>query len=540
MIRLKHLNFRYRPDGPWVLKDIDFQVSPGERVLVAGRNGAGKTTLSKVASGVVPHVEKGFLEGECLFRGRAVKDLPYRELVKSIAILFQDFEAQIVSTSVEEELAFYPLNIGLGYKQALARVDRVLDRFDLGGLRRRPIPELSGGEKQKIALLSLLVIDPSFLILDEPFTDIEPASRESILGVLADASFRGGLVVFDQELTYHQVFDRVVILHDGRVLYDGDPSGAADQSLLAQAGLEAPGILQVFPQGATAGSVKKDYLFDEKAYAGLAAAPAAGEKLIEVKDLSFQYKGSERPVLEDINFEVGRGDFIAIVGSNGSGKTTLMKLLAGILDFRRGDILYQGRSIRRRDLAGIIGYVYQNPDNQIFASTVAEEIGFILKMQKNDPGLIEEKTRRIMDLLGLADKREVDPFTLSKGDREKLACASILVAEPETIILDEPTTGLDHPSLRELMALISKLNRDGRTVLMITHAMEVAAAYGQKIVAMADGRIIYFGEKRALFQDEGLLRRARIKRTPLMDLSLELNGHLLLGADEFRACWTKR
>ena len=407
-------------------------------------------------------------------------------------------------------------------------------------LRRRAIPELSGGEKQKIALLSLLAIDPAFLILDEPFTDIEPASRDSILGILSEASFRGALVVFDQELTYLQAFDRAVILHDGRILYDGDPSAAADQSLLAQAGLEAPGILQVFPRGATAGSIREQFLFDERAYAGLAAAPASGEKLIEVKNLSFHYEGSEHPALEDINFEVGRGDFVAVVGSNGSGKTTLMKLLAGILGFRRGDILYQGRSTHRRDLAGVIGYVYQNPDNQIFAPTVAEEIGFILKMKKADPGLIEEKTRRIMGLLGLADKREVDPFTLSKGDREKTACASILVAEPETIILDEPTAGLDHPSLRELMAIINTLNREGRTVLMITHAMEVAAAYGQKIMAMADGRIIYFGEKRTLFRDEGLLHLARLKRTPLMDLSLELNGELLLGADEFRACWKKR
>jgi energy-coupling factor transporter ATP-binding protein EcfA2 len=541
MISLSGLNFRYAPDGPRVLKEIRLQIGAGERVLVAGRNGAGKTTLSKVLSGLIPHVEKGLVEGECTFQGRAFKDIPYRELVKDIAILFQDFEAQIVSSSVGEEMVFYALNIGAPYGQARQEAERVLSAFGLAGLERRAVHELSGGEKQKIALLSLLTIDPSWLILDEPFTDIEPASRESILDALGRLSFRGGLVLFDQELTYHGAFDRLVVLHDGRVLYDGDPRPAVgDKDLLERAGLEAPGVLRVFSAGATVESVRAQYAFDEKTYARLAQAEPAREKLIEVRNLSFAYEGSEAPVLDRVSFEVGRGDFVAVVGPNGSGKTTLMKLLAGILRFDEGDILYQGTSIRRRDLAGIVGYVYQNPDNQIFAATVAEEIGFILKMKKTEKSAIDERTRRIMDVMGLADKREADPFTLSKGDREKLACASILVAEPEIIILDEPTTGLDFPSLQELMALIERLNGQGRTVLMITHAMEVAAAYGRTIMALEGGRILFYGEKRAFFANGDLLDRARVKRTELMDLSLRLNGRLLLGAGEFRACWTKR
>lgn len=541
MISLNGLNFRYTPDGPRILKDIQLQIGAGERILVAGRNGAGKTTLSKVLSGVIPHVEKGLVEGECLFQGRAVKDIPYREMVKAVAILFQDFEAQIVSTSVGEELVFYPLNIGSPYGQAREQAGRVLDEFGLAGLERRAIHELSGGEKQKVALLSLLTVNPSWLILDEPFTDIEPASREFILEALGRSSFRGSLVLFDQELAYHRSFDRLIVLHDGRILYDGSPSLAvSDKGLLDRAGLEAPGILRVFPGGTTVESIKAEYAFDEKVFAGLGRAEPSPEKLIEVRNLSFGYEGSDAPALDDISFEVGRGDFVAVVGPNGSGKTTLMKLLAGILRFEEGDVLCQGTSIRRRDLTGIVGYVYQNPDNQIFAATVEDEISFILKMKKMDEPRIEEKTRRIMDLLGLADKRGADPFTLSKGDREKLACASILVAEPEIIILDEPTTGLDFPSVQELMAFIERLNGQGRTVLMITHAMEVAAAYGRKIMVLEGGRILFYGEKRAFFADRDLLDRARVKRTELMDLSLRLNGRLLLEADEFRACWTKR
>ena len=541
MISLSGLNFRYTADGPPVLEDVRLRLAPGERVLVAGRNGAGKTTLSKILSGVIPHVEKGVVEGECLFRGRRVEDIPYPEMVKDIAILFQDFEAQIVSTSVGEELVFYPLNTGVPYGRAREEAARVLEEFGLAGFERRAIHELSGGEKQKIALLSLLTVAPSWLILDEPFTDIEPASRESILEALGRSSFRGGVVLFDQELAHYRLFDRLLILHDGRVLYDGDPGPAvSDKGLLDRAGLEAPGMLRVFPAGTTVDSVRAGYAFDEKAFAGLHRAEPPAERLIEVRNLSFGYEGSAAPVLNDISLEVGRGDFVAVVGPNGSGKTTLMKLLAGILKFREGDILCRGTSIRRRDLTGIVGYVYQNPDNQIFAATVEDEIAFILKMRKADAPVIEEKTRRIMDLLGLADKRGVDPFTLSKGDREKLACASILVAEPEIVILDEPTTGLDFPSVQELMALIERLNGQGRTVLMITHAMEVAAAYGRKVLALEGGRVLFFGEKRAFFADGNLLDRARVRRTELMDLSLNLNGRLLLGPDEFRACWTKR
>jgi energy-coupling factor transporter ATP-binding protein EcfA2 len=541
MISLNGINFRYASDGPLILSDIRLQARPGERILVAGRNGAGKTTLSKILSGVIPHVEKGFVEGGCLFRGRAVNDIPYRELVKDVAILFQDFEAQIVSTSVREELVFYPLNLGAGYAQALEHAERVLDTFGLGGLKRRAIHELSGGEKQKIALMSLLTVDPSWLILDEPFTDIEPASREFILEVLGPSSFRGGLILFDQELAYHRSFDRVIILHQGRILYDGSPGLAvSDKGLLDEAGLEAPGTLRVFPRGTTIESIRAAYAFDERAFGGLDRPEPAREKLIEVRNLSFSYPGADSFALEDMSFEIERGDFVAVVGPNGSGKTTLMKLLAGILRFEQGDIFYQGASIGRRDLSGVVGYVYQNPDNQIFAATVEEEIAFILKMKKTAEPRIEEQTRRIMDLLGLAEKRGVDPFTLSKGDREKLACASILVAEPEIIILDEPTTGLDYPSVRELMALIEQLNAQGRTVLMITHAMEIAAAFGRKVMALDGGRVLFYGPKRTFFADQSLLDRARVKRTELMDLSLRLNGRLLLDADEFRACWTKR
>jgi energy-coupling factor transport system ATP-binding protein len=531
-----------------VLRSINLSIGASEKVLVAGNNGAGKTTLSKILSGVIPHLEKGASEGEYLYKEKKIGEYRYKDLVKEISILFQDFEAQIVSTSVREELLFYPLNIGLPYKAALARVDALCERFDVKDLLFKNVTDLSGGEKQKIALLSLLGVETGILLLDEPFTDIDPLSQEFILDFLRKGSQERTIVLFEQTLDYYEFFDRVIVLRDGEILYDGDAGVVADAELLEKACLGAPGICRVFPGLPHADiseridAFKKTHRFDETACMEIEKEKKpASQTIIEVRGLSYRYKESNEYALRDIDLKIEEGDFISVLGANGSGKTTLMKLLAGILDFREGEILMRGRSAKGKNkVAGKVGYVYQNPDNQIFAETVFDEIAFILKMRKEDPGAIEEKVNRVMEAMGLGLKKDADPFTLPKGDRQKLACASIMVAEPDILILDEPTTGLDYPSLKSLMEIVRRINENGGTVLIVTHSMEVAASYGEKILVMRRGAISYYGEKRRLFADDSVLRGARLKRTEIMDLSLSLNGRLLLNEREFLSCWRER
>jgi len=244
--------------------------------------------------------------------------------------------------------------------------------------------------------------------------------------------------------------------------------------------------------------------------------------------------------LDHIDLDIRAGDFITVLGANGSGKTTLMKLIAGILDAGEGDIRYRGRRLKEFPVAGKIGYVYQNPDNQIFAETVFDEIAFILRMREMAEAEIQERVDAILMNMGLFDWKQTDPFSLPKGDRQKVACAAILAGEPDLLILDEPTTGLDAPSLKGLMKTVSRLNRNGKTIVIITHSMETAADYGNTILAMGRGEVLYYGDKRRFFENDRLLKSARARRTEIMDVSMQLNGKLLLNEHEFISCWKKR
>jgi energy-coupling factor transport system ATP-binding protein len=543
MIDLRNISFSYRKESPAVLRNISLHIDPGEKVLIAGRNGAGKTTLSKILSGLIPGVAHGCLTGRCLYEGKEISDYPRKEITRKIAILFQDFEAQMVSTSVREEMLFYLMNTGVDYQRAAARVREIVDQFSIAELLSRDIHELSGGEKQKIALVSLLAVDPAVLILDEPFTDIEPASQEFILAFLIGKQYGGALILFEQALDYYKHFDRIVILQGTESVYDGDKRVVCDSALLEKSGLEPPGIFRVLQgerridEQEVPSLIRHGYAFDNSRYTALFRQPLSpGPPLIEVRNLSFRYKGRKNTVLHDVNLLISASDFITVLGPNGSGKTTLMKLIAGILKPASGEIYYKGSTV----VAGDIGYVYQNPDNQIFAETVFDEIAFVLRMRKLPEDEIQSRVETMLSVMGLSDKSTDDPFILPKGDREKIACASILVAEPEVIILDEPTTGLDYPSLTDMMRIITTLHEKGKTILIITHSMETAARYGSTVVAMHEGTIIFNGPARAFFADDKLLSLARAGRTDIMNLSLSLNGKLLLHADEFKACWSRK
>ncbi len=547
MITIENLSFRYQANSPKILDGICLNIADGERVLIAGKNGAGKTTLSKILSGLIPRVEPGFIEGKYCYRNKPVSEYPPREFVREIAVLFQDFEAQIVSTRVREELVFYPMNTGHPYFKALENAKKLSAAFKADHLFERAIDSLSGGEKQKTALLSLLSASPEMLILDEPFTDIDPISQEMILEFLRHGGYRGGIIAFDQSLDYHAFFDRIILIGNGKILFDGDRKVIADRALLSIAGLETSGIFKAVDCGyiaeteAIVGYIRENYVFDEKAYEKIVSdAGMTAENIVEVTSLSFKYRENTDFTLKNIDLKIQKGDFITVLGANGSGKTTLMKLIAGILDTREGDIRYQGRSVKKYPITGKVGYVYQNPDNQIFAETVFDETAFILRMRGMAEAQIKDSVDAILENMGLLDRKQVDPFSLPKGDRQKVACAAILAGEPDLIILDEPTTGLDYPSLKGLMGIVAGLNRNGKTLVIITHSMETAANFGNKILALSQGRVFYYGDKRKFFDDRSLMEKGKVRRTAIMEMSLRLNGKLLLNENEFSMCWKKR
>ena len=546
MIEISGLKYRYKKELPEVLKSINLSINPGEKILIAGKNGAGKTTLSKILSGIIPLLDKrGELEGQYMYGGDEVFNLKYADLKGKMALLFQDFEGQIVSTSVREELIFYPMNLGKFYRESTGRAENLAEQFGMLPLFDRSISSLSGGEKQKTAILSLLSASPEILILDEPMTDLDPFSQDMILEMIK--GYRGTLIVFEQSVDFYACFDRIIVMNDGLIISDAGKETAGDIKMLEGAGIGAPEVFRAaggyFPsmKQACAG-IKKDFEFDADKYSTASAVrnkdvPA----VIQVKNLSFIYPGSREEVLSDVSFEIKKGEFLAVVGANGSGKTTLMKILAGIYkDFQHGEIFYAGTSIKKRGVQGQVGYVYQNPDNQIFAETVFDEIAFAMKMKGAAESKVKSRVGAIMEIFGLTDKSGADPFSLPKGDRQKIACASVLVSEPDVIILDEPTTGLDYLSYRGLMDIIEELNSKGKTIITITHSMEAAASYGERILALAGGKIVFMGDKREFFSGNFHTKAASVRPTELMEASLELNNRLILNSREFSKCWRKK
>jgi energy-coupling factor transporter ATP-binding protein EcfA2 len=534
MITLKNLSFKYHAGQPSVLNNINLHISSGEKVLIVGKNGAGKSTLSKTLAGLAHGHERGEMTGEYIFEGSAIGAYSRKEISQKIAVLFQDFETQLVCSSVKEELLFYLMNLGADYLQALTEAKKTAQRFGVNHLFDRDIHELSGGEKQKIALLSLLTISPKLLILDEPFTDIEPATQKLLAQSIGSGDCGETIVLFEQVLDYYKYFNRIIVMNKSAIVYDGDEGVIADKSLLNGAGLAVPGIRRLF-QGNNFAAYCESLSFDESAYNRISVKEVhKNPACIEVKGLCFAYSGlAAGQILSNVDLSISKGDFVVVLGPNGSGKTTLTKCIAGILKPTRGEVLYNGRKVKPGD----IGYIYQNPDNQIFAETVFDEIAFALRMKNLNETIVRDKVNALMATMGLEDKSDLDPFALPKGDRQKVACASILVAEPEVIILDEPTTGLDFPSLLEMMKIIKDLNMRGKTILMITHSMETAASFGSTALALKDGVMTYLGPMRDFFTDENNLKESKTERTEIMDLSLKLKGKLLLNEDEFIQCW---
>lgn len=546
MIELKSLSFKYNNDLPEALKNINLAVNPGERVLIAGRNGAGKTTLSKILAGLMPQVEHGILNGEYLYSGKNIREMGRKEIASRVAVLFQDFESQITAGPVREELIFYPMNLGVPYDKAVKAAEKLAAEFGLSALLDRDTGSLSGGEKQKVELLSLLITNPEVLILDEPFTDIDPVSQKFIMDFLNSGRFRGALVVFEQSLDFYAAFDRIILLGNGEIIKDGNRGTSGDFGAIRQAGLLAPAVI-----GACGGYISGDFTaaglihgakyFNPVEYERLAAVYAENmQPVYEIQGLQYRYRGSPEYALTGVDLAINEGDFVSIIGANGSGKTTLMKILASIYDYKKGSVFYRGGNMKDDPVTGRVGYVYQNPDNQIFAETVFDEIAFALRMKGLPETEVAIKTENMMDIFDITSKRNADPFSLPKGDRQLIACASVLILWPDVMILDEPTTGLDPQSISRLMKVIGDINKAGKTVIVITHYMDVAARYGGKIIAMKSGRAVYCGDKRKFFNDDELIKEAGAKRTDIMDLSLELNGKLLLNEDEFNACWKEK
>ena len=557
------VTFTYHGADRPALRAVSLVQNAGEMIGVMGASGAGKSTLAKCLNRIVPEFEDGDFHGTIRIAGESLEVLRVCDVAPKVGMVFQDFESQLFSTNVAHEVAFAMEQVGMDRAEMDRRIMPALEAVGLRGFEHRDPMSLSGGEKQRLAIASVLALRPSVIVLDEPTTDLDPEGRAEVFELIKKLRAQGlSLIVIEHESEELRAADRILVLREGEIAADGPPSEVfARTELLTACGVRPPGlghalallgidaqpksveqaydaIVRAYPgvAGTTYDSIARSHGSEQPKTAGSASAASA---FIGIENVSFSYSGGPR-VLDSIDLKVEAGEFLAIVGQNGSGKTTLAKHIVGLLQPAAGRVTIDGKDraqMRPAETARAVAYVFQNPDHQIFAATVEDEVAF----GPRNFGLPDDEIRRrcdeALEAVGLQNERQSDPFLLSKGERQRLAVASVLVLRPRMLILDEPTTGLDHREQLRMMALVRDLNRSGIAIVIITHTPWLVAEYARRVVLMRKGAKIFDGGVREFFMQDELLRSSSFRAPEITELSRRF-GALALTTDEFVA-WVK-
>ncbi|MHB1134358.1 MAG: ABC transporter ATP-binding protein [Chloroflexota bacterium] len=511
--------FRYLRGVRPALGAVDLRVRSGEFVVIVGPAAAGKTTLCYCLTGVIPHFVEGAYQGAVKINGQDLAELPLPGLAALAGFVLQRPENQLFNLTVAEDVAFGPENLGWAPEDIRENVARSLAFVGMSGAAQRLSASLSGGETQRVALSCVLALDPGLFILDQPAAELEPLGRRRVYEHLRRLNREAGktIVLVEDRLTEVVSFaSRLICLQEGRIVRDAAPTEFfADEQALAQ-NIRLPDSIKLHyqlngnlpstcrPPAPSAPQEMADRLkplLDPAKLARLADAGAEGgarpghqaaPTVMEVRDLGFRYPGSERWALRDLNLKFQQGEFTAIIGENGAGKTTLAKNLAGLLRPTRGQVLIAGQDgarVSTARLSASLGYLFQDPDCQLFCDSVFDEVAFGLRVRKVPARQTAEAVDSTLSRLGLLALRQCHPYTLSRGQRKRLALASVLVHQPKVLVVDEPAAGLDHQATMEIMGLLAEFNRAGGTVLLITHDMDAVVGYAERSLVLAGGRV---------------------------------------------------
>jgi len=491
MIKLDNFSFSYGDSKNLVLKNITLEVPDGDFLGVIGSSGAGKTTLSYAINGIIPHHYKGEYFGKIIVNDKDVFDTDACQLALEIGSVFQDIDSQMTCSTVEDEILFGLENFGFEKDEIENRLEWVLEEMGIANLRARDISGLSGGQKQKVAIAAILALRPKILVLDEPTGELDPTASRNIFRVVKDLNKKFGItvIVIEQKIRLLCEFaDHLAVLKTGQLAFAGTVKEVlSHRDELADLGLNHERVGKIL-DGLASGKTPEEEKTEKKLQAmpDFESYKSSAEPILSLNGVSFGY--DENYLIEDVNFNVYKGDFLALTGENGSGKSTMSKLMGGILKPASGTVSINGldsKKTRNSVIAKHIGFLFQNPDRQLCCYTIREEIAFGLKALKlpDVNGRTEEILKRF------AFDPEMPPFALSRGQRQQLALASIIAVHPEIMILDEPTTGLDYKECIELMNAIKELNEQGTTVIMVCHDMELVRDYAKRMVIVGKGKI---------------------------------------------------
>ncbi|MEM3018136.1 MAG: energy-coupling factor transporter ATPase [Candidatus Bathyarchaeia archaeon] len=531
ILRVEDLWWRYEGRKDWVLRGLDLSVSSGEVVGIVGPSGAGKTTFCLSLVGVIPQRLQGAYRGKVTVDGLDTVRDDLTEISRRLSLVFEDPETQYVMSTVEDEILLALENIVNSREEISERIEWALKAVGLSAdfLQRNPL-QLSGGEKQRVAIASAIATHPKILVLDEPTSDIDPVGKLEVFESIRSLREELGatvLIVEHETEFLSETADRIVAFSNGRVAFEGAPQRVfSDISSIQQLGISPPhpcritcalglkpSLTELEAERTLKEAITKGYVKVREVIEEPPREPRCGMKeLASLDRVYFSYpNGAE--ALKGVDLKIYEGDFIALVGPNGSGKSTLAKILCGLLPPTAGQVKIEGKPIsrfHRRDLAKLVSYVFQNPDHQLFNQTVRDEVAFAPRILDLPEDEVTERTSESISAMELNGLEDEHPLFLSKGERRRLALASILSLKPKMLIIDEPTTGQDYRTNSRIMALLRNLNRSGYTILLITHALSIVSMVVDRLLVMHMGRILKDGTPKEVLDDDEVVKKARL------------------------------
>ena len=539
IIRIEHLKYRYPNTTNLVLDDISLTIEKGEFIGIVGENGAGKSTLSQAIIGLVPLFYKGAIGGKVYVNDVWVEENPVQENCKQVGLVFQNPFNQLsgAKDTVFGEVAYGLQNLGIERDEINKRVESTLKQLDIWEYKDRNPFDLSGGQMQRVAIASILVMQPDVIILDEPTSQLDPQGSEEVFKVVDKLSKSGKtIIMIEQKLEkMAQYCDRILLMHKGKVVDFNSPDVIFSRDDLDKLGIQAPAFTRISKEynvknekgyyPATLQETKR--LFKEKNIVlkvdEFEKTIGKKETVLDVKNLYFSYV-KDVPVLENLNLSID-SRITAIIGQNGAGKTTLVRLLKGLLKPISGSIYYGQEDISKKTVAMLadkVGYVFQNPDDQIFKYTVLDEVMFgpmNIGMSKQKA---KEEALKALELMGLSGKEEMNPYDLELNERKMVAITSVLAMDTNVIILDEPTIAQDYMGRQKIGNMIQECAKKGKIVIAILHDMDFVEENFERVIVMAKGKILADGTCKEVFVQNEVLEKARLQKPYMMQLKEEL------------------
>ena len=540
IISFRNFSFQYRAQKRPTLTDINLEIYPGERVLIAGPSGSGKSTLAGCINGLNPFSNPGECTGTLTVDGVDAPHSSLFELSAHVGTVLQDPDGQFIGLTVGEDIAFALENSCTPQDEMHAITRHAAELVGIENHLGYAPHELSGGQKQRVSLAGVMVDQVKILLFDEPLANLDPATGKQAIELIDEIQKKTDTTVLIIEHRLEDVLwrnvDRIVLVNGGTILADLRPDELLSGSLLAENGIREPlyvtalryAGVDITPDKhpAHVDSLVLDDTDTQKLWDWFTARPRPAaqperEPLLEVKGLSFGYQKGQQ-TLRDVSFSIGKGEMVSIVGRNGAGKSTLSKLICGFETPDAGEIFLNGKplaeeNIRRR--AQHIGYVMQNPNQMISKTMIYEEVALGLQRSGLTEEQIREKVEATLRVCGLYPFRNWPISALSFGQKKRVTIASVLVLDPELILLDEPTAGQDFRHYTDIMEFLRGLNARGVTVVMITHDMHLMLEYTRRALVFCDGRLIADRTAAAVLCDPALVEQAALKETSLYTLA---------------------